>query len=169
MFSFRSPGEDIQVSPVTIKNWMSVFERLYIVFPIMPYSKKIARAIQRQPKYYFYDWSQIPEAGSRFENIIASHLYKAVQLWTDLGKASLTLHYLRDRDRREVDFLVAREGHPWFLVEAKLSETRVSDALELYAKKLGIPAIQIVQTLGYAKQSGSVFVVSAERWLGMFP
>jgi uncharacterized protein len=33
---------------------------------------------------------------------------------------------LRDKLKREVDFLVVRNRRPWFLVEAKLSDTKLS-------------------------------------------
>lgn len=165
LFSFLSLSEDIRVSPLTIKNWMRIFQQLFIVFQVTPYTKRITRAIQKQPKFYFYDWSQIPDEGSRFENFVASHLWKAVQVWTDLGYANLSLHTIRDRDRREVDFLITRDQKPWFLVEAKLSETRPSVYLDYFSRRLQIPGIQLVLKENVHQQKGSLAVISANRWL----
>ena len=50
-------------------------------------------------------------------------MLKACHFWTDTGLGSFTLHYLRDKEKREVDFLVARDGARWFLTEVKLSAT----------------------------------------------
>lgn len=169
LFSFNALAEDVRVSPVTIKKWMEMFERLFIVFPIPPYAHRIARALHRQPKFFFNDWSQTPDSGDRFENLVACHLWKATQIWTDLGLANVGLHHIRDRDGRECDFLVTRERQPWFLVEAKLSETRPSPALEYFANRLQVPAVQLVATDGVSRQTGTVLVVSANRWLGHLP
>lgn len=169
LFSFRSLAEDIRVSPPTIKNWMDIFERLFIVFKVPPYSKQIIRSIQKQPKYYFYDWSQIVEEGNRFENFIASHLWKAVQIWTDLGEANLALYTIRDRDRREVDFLITKDQKPWFLVEAKLSETQISENLRYFSKRLDVPGIQIVLKENVYKREGPLTLVSANQWLAHLP
>jgi hypothetical protein len=169
LFSYRSLAEDIQVAPQTIQNWMNIFERLFFVFKITPYSKRVIRSIQRQPKYFFYDWSQAPDAGARFENFIASHLWKAVQIWTDLGKANLALHYIRDRDRREVDFLITRDRRPWFLVESKLSETQPTEVLSYFSKRMQIPGIQLIHKEGVAARKGNLSVLSANRWLAKLP
>lgn len=169
LFSFNSLAEDIRVSPLTIKNWMDIFQRLFILFPIYPYSKHIARSLQKQPKFFFNDWSQVPDDGDRFENMVASHLWKAVQTWTDLGLANLGLHHIRDRDGRECDFLVTRDSTPWFLVEAKLTETRPAPALEYFSRRLDVPGIQLISTDGFCRRHGNILVVSAVRWLGHLP
>jgi predicted AAA+ superfamily ATPase len=67
--------------------------------------------------------------GQRAETFVACHLLKAVDGWTDLGLGSFELRYLRDKLKREVDFLVVRDRKPWFLVEVKTSATRLSDSL----------------------------------------
>lgn len=169
LFSYSSLAEDLQVGVPTIQNWMQAFEKLYLLFKISPYSKKITRAIQKQPKYYFYDWSQIGDESARFENLIASHLWKAVQIWTDLGEANLSLHFLRDRDRQEVDFLVLKNEKPWFLVEAKLSETSPSETLVHFSHSLDVPGVQIILKEGIYKKQHNVSVISANRWLPLFP
>lgn len=169
LFSERSLAEDIRVSPPTIRQWIDIFQRLFIVFKITPYSQKIIRSLQRQPKYYLIDWSQIPDEGCRFENFVASHLWKAVQIWTDLGEANLNLHYIRDRDHREVDFLITRDQKPWFLVECKLSETQVSDSLKYFSQRLGVPGLQVILKEGVYKKTDHLRVISANQWLGHLP
>jgi uncharacterized protein len=169
LFSFNSLAEDIRVSPITIKNWMAIFERLFFLFQIKPFTPNITRSLHKQPKYFFYDWSQVKDEGRRFENLVAGHLWKAVQVWTDLGWADLALHFIRDRDRREVDFLVTRDGKPWFLVEVKLSEVRPADTLDYFCNRLQVPGLQLVLTENVCRQTGQILVVSANRWLGHLP
>lgn len=169
LFSYRSLAEDIQVSPITINSWMDVFQRLFIVFSVPPYHAKINRALQKQPKYYFYDWSQVEGEGGRFENFVASHLWKAVQQWTDMGVANLGLHYVRDRDGREVDFLLTKDNKPWFMIESKLSDARLSDHLQYFSKKLGVPGVQLLEREGIAKKEGALWSLSANQWLAHLP
>jgi hypothetical protein len=69
------------------------------------------------------------DEGARAETLIACHLLKAVEGWTDLGFGDFELRHLRDKQKREADFLVVRDRKPWFLVEAKLGDTRVSPSL----------------------------------------
>jgi hypothetical protein len=58
------------------------------------------------------------------------------------------LRYIRDRQGRDVDFLVVRDGQPWFLVEAKLSKTRLAPALAYFHEKTGAAhAFQLVADL----------------------
>ncbi len=85
--------------------------------------------MRKEPKWFLRDWSGIDDAGQRAEAFVACHLLKAVEGWTDLGLGSFELRHLRDKLKREVDFLVVRDRKPWFLVEVKMSDTRLSDSL----------------------------------------
>ena len=84
--------------------------------------------------------------GAKFKNFIASHLLKAVHLWTDLGLGNFGLFYLRDKSKKEVDFLVTHNDQPWFLVEAKFSRTqRLSSSLAFFQAQTKSPhAFQVV-------------------------
>jgi hypothetical protein len=72
------------------------------------------------------------DEGARAETFVACHLLKAVEGWTDLGFGDVELRDLRDRQKREVDFLAVRGRKPWFLVGAKLGETHLSPSLAYY-------------------------------------
>jgi len=92
----------------------------------------------------------LPVRGKRAETLCACHLLKAVQGWNDLGLGAFELRYVRDIQKREVDFLVVRNDEPWFLVEVKASETRLSPALLHYHAVLGCPhAFQVVMQLDH--------------------
>lgn len=112
------------VSVDTVTRWYSLLESLFYCFSIRPWSRNIGNALKKAPKVYLYDWSQVVDLGARNENFIASHLFKAVSLWNELGLGRFALRYLRDKAGHEVDFVVVRDNAPWFLVEAKTSENR---------------------------------------------
>jgi hypothetical protein len=69
------------------------------------------------------------------ETLVGCHLLKAVEGWEDLGFGKFELRYLRDKAKREVDFVVVRDQKPWFLVEVKKAETRLSPSLEYYQQE----------------------------------
>ncbi len=52
------------------------------------------------------------------------------------------LFFLRDKDKREVDFLVSKDGEPWFIVEVKSSMKQpLSSSLEIFARQLKVDHI----------------------------
>jgi len=76
------------------------------------------------------------------------------------------LHFLRDIDGREVDFLVTESGEPWFAVEVKSSTTDVSKHLSYFANRLSIPHLyQAVDGAGVDIQAGSVRIISMDKFL----
>ena len=71
-------------------------------------------------------------------------------MWNDLGLGDYALYYLRNKAKEEVDFLVAKDGRPWFLAEAKLSDTTPTRALAAMQKATGAAhAFQVVRDLPY--------------------
>ncbi|MEK6557183.1 MAG: ATP-binding protein, partial [Candidatus Margulisiibacteriota bacterium] len=57
--SYKSLAEDLQISPNTVRKYVSILESLYIVFLITPYHRNIARSILKEPKLYFYDTGMV--------------------------------------------------------------------------------------------------------------
>ena len=53
--SYMSLAQDLQISPNTVKKYISILESLYIVFLVRPFHRNIARSILREPKLYFFD------------------------------------------------------------------------------------------------------------------
>jgi uncharacterized protein len=122
-------ANEIGIAVDTVKRWIDVLERLHFGFVVRPWFTNVTKALRKEPKWFLRDWSGIDDIGQRAETFVACHLLKAVDGWTDLGLGAFELRYLRDRLKREVDFLVIRDRKPWFLVEVKTSDTRLSDSL----------------------------------------
>ena len=51
----------------------------------------------------------------------------------------MELRYLRDTDKREVDFIVTKNKQPLFAVECKASDTTLSPRLAYFQKRLQMP------------------------------
>jgi len=164
--SVNSLREVLQVSHRAVSHWLDVFERLYFSFRIAPYTGKLERALHKETKLYLWDWSLIADAGARFENLIASHLLKLCHYLEDAHGFDARLCYIRDKEKREVDFVVTVKRKPWFAVEAKLSETTPSPALTYFTQRLQVPfAFQVVKQPGVDFVKGQVRVLSVARFL----
>jgi hypothetical protein len=90
------------------------------------------------------------------------------------GLGDFRLWYLRDREKREVDALITLDNTPWFMVEVKLKDLRVSKPLQRFARLLNCERIiQVVQSEGIYRQvkidSRIYHVVSAEGFLPWLP
>ena len=70
--SLNSLTEDLGVAFETIRRWIHALERLYYIYGVPPYSYRLQQAIKREKKYYFWDWSEVHDEASRFENFIMS-------------------------------------------------------------------------------------------------
>ncbi len=151
--NYSSLAVKINTSVDTIKRWIKVLKSFYFCFTLQPWTKNLTRSLLKEPKVYLWDWADVKDTGAKVENFIASHLLKAVHFWTDQGLGEYHLYYLRDKEKREVDFLVSKDGEPWFIVEAKTSDHgSLSKSLFYYQKQLKIPhAFQVVFDMPYEK------------------
>ncbi len=137
LVSYTSLANQIGVALDTVRRWLQILGALYYCFPVRPWWRNVARALRKEPKYYLWDWSMLRDPGARYENLVASSLLKAVHFWTDHGFGEFGLHFVRDKQKREVDFLVTRDNQPWFLVEAKTSgRARLSPTLAHFQRQL---------------------------------
>ncbi len=147
--SYISIAEDVGISPMTVRKYISILESLFIIFPITPFSKKIARSISKRPKIYFYDIGLVlGDEGVKLENFVAVSLLKDI-LWRNdsLGKNE-KLQYLRTKNNQEVDFsIIDSDSNVKEIIEVKLSDDQLSKNLKYFSDKYQFPATQIIKNL----------------------
>ena len=169
--SYLSLAEDVGISPTTVKKYIRVLEALYIVFRITPYGKNIARGLLKAPKIYFFDPGLVDgDEGIQFENFLAISLYKHMQLRRDYLAEDIALHYLRTKEKREVDFAVCVKDEVVQIIEAKNQDHDLSSSLQWFQKIYSHTAYQVVKHLDHAYQSnhcivedGLTFLLSLEN------
>lgn len=137
--SVKNLQEVFQVSHAAVDRWLNIFERMYYCFRIPPFGPPQVRAVKKERKLYLWDWSLIPDPGSRFENFIACQLLKYCHFREDTEGYRLDLCFLRDVDRREVDFVVLEDSRPIFAVECKTGERAVNPAIYYFQERTPIP------------------------------
>lgn len=147
---YSNLANELGVAVETVRRWLDTLESLYLGFRVRPWFTNVSRSLRKEPKWFLFDWSMLADPGARAETFVACHLLKAAQGWTDLGMGRFELHYLRDKQKREVDFVVVRDRKPWFLVEVKTADTRLSPDLEYFQQQTRAPhAFQAVVDLDF--------------------
>ncbi len=168
---FSNLAKTLRVSVDTVRRWINILCSMHLGFLLRPWFKNVSRSLRKEPKWYLRDWAGIEDSGQKSETFIACHLLKAVDGWNDLGLGEFSLGYLRDTSSREVDFLVSRDGKPWFLVEAKHKEPFISKSLHYFQRQLNVPyAFQVVLNEDYIDKDcfqipGKPLVVPAKTLL----
>ncbi len=168
--SFSSLANDLQVSIHTVKHWLQILENLYVIFPVRPYHKNIARSLLKESKYYLYDTGAIDgHLGAKLENIVACALLRELHFIEDTTGSRVALHYLRDKEKNEVDFLLVIDNKPVMMIEVKLSDNNFAPSLFRFNKFFkDIKLFQIVHNLRQKKTKGSVNMLCAHEFLRDF-
>lgn len=142
--SYSSLARDLQCSDKTIKRWLTILENMYVIFKVPPFHKNIARAIQKTPKFYFYDTGQvIGDSGIKLENTVACALQKEIHFREDCFGETRKLYYLRNKDGKEVDFCITTDDNPSLMVEVKWKDGNLNPNFEIFKKFF--PQIKMIQ------------------------
>lgn len=172
LFGLASLARDLEVSIPTVKRWLEYLKELFYLFEIKPYSRRIPRSLRREGKAYLWDYAIIQGEAARFENLVACHILKTCNYWTDTGEGTFELFFLRDKEGREIDFLIVRDGVPWLPIEVKLGGTTPSPNWKPFAPHLPCRlALQIVRQPHWEEQvfgSSRILVAGAAEALSYF-
>jgi predicted AAA+ superfamily ATPase len=118
-------AKDVEVSPNTIKAWLSILESSGIIYLLKPYFKNITKRFVKKPKLYFLDtglcaylsswntWKSLETgalSGNFFETFVISEIIKS---YHHNGQFP-SLYYYRDSNQNEIDLLIETNGkfHP---------------------------------------------------------
>lgn len=172
LFSINALREELEVGFDTIKRWLTYLKELYYLYEIKPWHRSIPRALKKEGKIYFWDFSEVQNYSARFENLVANHLLKACHFWTDTGEGVFDLYYVRNKEKKEIDFLIVKDGKPWLPVEVKLSDTNPSKnwktLLPLLPCKRGLQLVEAPYRHLHKMNGFEVLVAGAEDILSFF-
>ncbi len=166
--NYDNLGRDLSISAPTVKNWVQLLERLYIVFLLHPYSNRLARSIRKEQRVFFYDCAAAYDdsGGAQLENLVGCCLLKYAHFRKDTAGENWAVFYLRDKEQREVDFVVTLNRRVHWLIEVKASDTAVSSSLKYYSEKLRPrESLQLVLDLNRAQEKTGVKILPLGKWL----
>ena len=164
--SINSLREDLRYHHSTLVNWINILKELYLVFTLRPWYRNILRSIRKEAKLFFFDWSSLPDQGRRFENLMAVSLVRMAARFTEMGLGVFEVMYIRDKEKREVDFALIKDNKPMALFETKEGDSEISPSGRYFGKRLGIPLYQIVHGFGRCEAfPGNCFKIPASKFL----
>ncbi len=135
-------GRDAGVDGKTIKDWISILERMHIIALVMPFSSNLSSRLVKSPKVYFIDtglacrlqgWTSAepiltsPQQGALFENLVFSEIFKLNTNY-QLG---WQIYHWRSREGEEMDFLIQKDPNHFIFIEAKVSSLNPRDPSDL--------------------------------------
>ena len=137
LLNYSDLARDCGVSVNTARHWLSILEASFQVILLRPFHSNLSKRLYKTPKLYFVDtglcaylteWStpETLEAGAMSGAIFETFAFiEILKSWWHRVEVP-TLHFYRDKDGREVDLIISRDGklHP---VEFKKSARVQSD------------------------------------------
>lgn len=175
--NYKGIADDAEIDQTTAKNWLHVLEALGIIFLLEPYSNNVLKLTVSTPKLYFYDsgivcyltrWSS-PEtamegamSGALLENYTVAEIIKTYQ---NAGQEPF-LYYYRDKDAREIDLILERDGKLFPIEIKKMASppkklTKVFDLIDKSPLQRGTGAILcMADQLGAFDQNNLIVPIS---------
>lgn len=160
-------AKDLLVSSPTVKTWLELLEKLYLIFLLKPYSKGISKSIRKEPKCYFFDCSA-PTNGedARLENLAALALLKWCDFERDTKGRNVNLMYYRDTSGREVDFVITEDRTVLACIEVKTSDDAPSKSLSYLSRRINPKhTIQLVKNISQSRDYGEVKIRPFASWM----
>lgn len=170
--NYDNLAQNLGISPPTSKAWVELLEKLYLVFLLPPFSSSLSRSIRKDRRFYFFDCAAAYDAtgGAQLENLVASSLLKFTQFRKDAFGENWDVFYLRDKEGREVDFVVTHNRRVNWLIEVKASDGDVSTALRYYTQKLKpMESLQLVLNLERPQEKSGIKLLPLGKWLDALP
>ncbi|MCK5255842.1 MAG: DUF4143 domain-containing protein [Deltaproteobacteria bacterium] len=110
------------------------------------------------------------DEAARFENYVACELHTKLRLCENVSGDPYRLHYIRNKQKQETDFLITKNDTPWLLLEAKLKDGIIDKHhFDTRLVLKNIPLIQVCRESGIASmQKRDVYRISANRLFNSF-
>ena len=161
--SVNALREDLDLAHKTVSKYLDIFERMYLIYRVPPFSSHKLRAVKKEQKHYHYNWAEVPDEGDRFENLVAGHLLKWVHFQQDYEGRDIELCYFRDTDQREVDFILTDGKKPFRAIECKLKSKGISSHLRYLKTKF--PSLECLQVhLDHQREFESQEGIKSLNW-----
>ncbi|HEX5054756.1 MAG TPA: ATP-binding protein [Planctomycetota bacterium] len=112
---------DCEVSRPTAMNWLEVFEITHVIHVVRPFAKGGRREIVAQPKVYGFDTGMVCHARGwdRLRGEDLGILWEHLVLDSLLAADPPKIHFWRDKQQNEVDFVVPCGRDAVFAIECK--------------------------------------------------
>lgn len=117
--SYSELASNLDVNKKTVMRYLELLEKIYVVFPLYPFSRNLRKEYFKTPRYYFWDngvrnaiisnfnpLNSRDDVGKLWENYCQIERLKKVH-YTNL---SSNRYFWRTYDKKEIDLIEEREG-----------------------------------------------------------
>jgi predicted AAA+ superfamily ATPase len=165
--TYSNLASDLGVSAPTVKSWILLLEKVYLVFLLRPFSGQLTKSLRKEPKCYFFDCSAAENGeAARLENLVALALYKWCDFVRDTQGRDAHLHYYRDSNQREVDFVITEGRSVVACIEVKNGDDNPSPSLKYLVERIRPKlALQLVHRCSRARDCGPIKVRPLGEWM----
>lgn len=166
--SYNSLREDLSTDDKSVKRWVDILENSYVCFKVLPYThKSLATGLKKAPKVYFFDYGRVEASSFRFENLVAFSLLKEIHFRKDILGENYDLHYAKNKQHKEIDFVVTKNRKPHLLIEVKEGDDSPSDNFKSFGSYFpNVQKIQLVRNLTKKTLTkNGVWIWPAHEWL----
>jgi len=122
LLEITSMSREVRITRPTVSTYLDILETTHVIRRLRPYHRGGRREILAQPKCYVFDtgfvayyngWATLrpDECGTLYENLVLDELSARLPLQT--------LHYWRDKQQREIDFVIPQPDGICHTIECK--------------------------------------------------
>lgn len=123
-------GSGLSIKRQTIESYINALESLYLVERVFPWTKTDYDRVGKQSKLFMADsglmasllrWNidQVRLDSDRSGKLIETFAFNEIMAQVDSGDGLYELFHYRDREKREIDFLIEREDNALLGIEIK--------------------------------------------------
>lgn len=123
-------GSGLSIRRPTIESYMNALHALYIVERVEPWTRTDYERVGKQTKLYMTDsglmssilrWRlpQVELDSDRSGKLIETFIFNELAAQIDTSNGTYELYHYRDREKRELDFLIEREDQALLGIEVK--------------------------------------------------
>jgi uncharacterized protein len=131
-------GAGLSIQRPTLESYINAVESLFIVERVSPWTKTDYDRVGKQKKLYMSDsglmssilgWKEddLRFDSDRVGKLVETYAYHELAVQIDLSDGEYALYHYRDREQREIDFLVERADGALLGIEIKAATTVTKD------------------------------------------
>jgi len=131
-------GAGLSIRRPTLESYINALEALYLVERLQPWTKTDYARVGRQKKLFMTDsglmgsilgWrlDQVRFDSDRVGKLVESFAFSEIAALVDISDGECDLYHYRDREQREIDFIVERDDGALLGIEIKAATSAKKD------------------------------------------
>lgn len=153
LFNASDIATNVGIDSTTVQSWLSILEINGIMQKVPAYFTNLNKRLTKSAKYYFQDvalasrlqgWTSIdpliysPSFGHFFENMVLGEISR---FFVNKGIKPV-IHYVRSKEKVEVDFLINLGNQKFLALEAKVTPENFTDAQRKLLDSLDLSIVE---------------------------